>query len=98
MATAFSVAFTVTPVPAATNYIIEASAPVSAGRSFMPRSGYKFIQKVAAAGASPANILAAYTAIYGALIAGQKIFLRLYAVSTATGERSGFTYTTVIVA
>lgn len=97
MAATLSIAFTATPVPALTNYVIEASQQVSAGRNFMPRAGYKFIAKVAAAGASPANILAAYNVLFGALVLGSKIFIRAYAVSTVTGERSGYTYTTVIV-
>lgn len=98
MAASLSIAYTVTPVPADTNYVIEASNQVSAGRSFMPRSGYKFIAKQAAAAASPASITAAWTALYGALVVGSKIFVRMYAINTTTGERSGYIYSTVIVA
>lgn len=88
MATALSMAFTVTPVPAATVYVIEMTKQVSAGVNFMPRSQYKFVAKVAAAGASPANVLAAYNALFGALVAGKKIFFRLWAINTATGNQS----------
>lgn len=97
MAIALSMAFTATPVPASTNYVIEATNQVSAGKSFMPRSAYKKIVIVAAAGASPSNILTAWNALYGALVSGSKIFYRLKAVSTVTGEASGWLYGTQIV-
>lgn len=98
MAAALSFAFTVTPVPAATTYVVEATRQVSAGISFLPRSEYKFIGSVAAAGASPLNALAAYNALYGALIAGRKIFWRMRAFSTASGFVSEPLYGVSIVA
>lgn len=97
MAIALSMAFTVTPVPASTVYVIEMANQVSAGKNFAPRSAYKKVAVVAAAGASPANVLAAWNALYGALIAGTKIFFRLSAISTVTGERSGFLYGSQVV-
>lgn len=80
MAAALSVAYTATPLAAGVKLIIFATRGVSAGINFMPKSEFKFIQVSAAAAASPANILTAYTALYGALIAGQKIFIRGIAV------------------
>lgn len=97
MAIALSVAFTPTPEAANNVLVIEATAQVSAGKRFQPRSAYKFIQQVAAAGASPADILSAYTAKFGALLSGTKIFFRLSSISTTTGERSAFLYTSQIV-
>lgn len=81
MAIALSLAFTPTPVAAGNKVVIDATKQLSPGVSFVPRSAYKNVYVGAAASASPANILAAYTAIYGALISGQKIFFRVYAVN-----------------
>ena len=96
MAAALSVAYTVTPVPAGVSYIIEATGMVSAGKSFAGRSEYKLIAVLAAAAASPANILAAYTALYGALISGRKIFFRMRAISS-TGFSSGLLETSKVI-
>lgn len=96
MAIALSLAFTATPVPISTVYVIEATKQVSAGISFVPRSGYKKVAQVAAAGASPANILAAYNALFGALISGKKIFFRMRAISSS-GFASNTFQTSVIV-
>lgn len=82
MAIALSVAFTVTP--AVDNIVILASRQVSPGINFLPRSDYKQIAVVATAGTSPANILAAYNALYGVLISGKKIFFRIIPI-TALG-------------
>lgn len=73
---ALSLVFAPTPLAAGEKLIVEAGAQISAGRNFVPRSYYKVVFVGAAASASPANILAAYTAIFGALVAGKKIFLR----------------------
>ncbi len=76
---AFTVAFTPTPVPADSKLVIEASGPVSAGKNFVPRSAYKFIQAVNAAGTSPATITTNWEAIYGPLttaVINPKVFVR----------------------
>lgn len=87
MAIALSVAFTPTPLAAGEQIIIEATRQVSAGVNFMPRSEYKQVFVGAAASASPANILAAYNALYGALVSGAKIFVRSWVID-ATGLAS----------
>jgi len=97
MAIALSVAFTATPLGATQQLVIYASPQVSAGINFMPRKKYKFIQAGAAATASPVNILAAYNAIYGALISGRKIFIIAKVVDNATGQASAELATSVIV-
>ena len=76
MAIALSIAFVPTPFGAAEQIVIEATDQVSAGKYFMPRSKYKIVFVGAAASTSPANILANWNAIYGALISGRKIFVR----------------------
>ena len=96
MAIALSVAFTPTPLAAGEKVVIEATRQVSPGISFLPRSEYKQVFTGAAASASPANILSAYNALFGALIANQKIFVRAWSVG-ANGIASSPINSTVIV-
>jgi hypothetical protein len=70
---AFSVAYTVTPLAAATYLAVFASPQRSAGRSF--EGDYRFIQLSAAAAASPLNILTAYTAKFGVPVTTNRIFV-----------------------
>lgn len=74
-AVAFSVAYTATPLAAGVRLLIFASPQQSAGRKF--NGNYRLITTTAAAAASPANILAAYTARLGVPVVGQRIFLSL---------------------
>jgi hypothetical protein len=96
----FTQAFTPTPVPTGFTLVIRATAPVSAGKSFVSESQFKFVQIVAAAGASPANIFAAYVAIFGAITgaADQKIFTELFLVHIASGLAGQKVRTSAIVA
>lgn len=75
----FSVAYTATPLAAATYAIIRCSPQRSAGRSF--EADYRVISVTAAAAASPANILAAYTAKFGVPVTGNKIFTSVTTVT-----------------
>lgn len=83
MAIALSLAFTPTPLDAGEQLVIECTRQVSPGISFLPRSEYKVVAIGADATTSPQNILAAYNAIFGALIAGQKIFCRARILTSA---------------
>lgn len=74
-AIAFSVAYTATPLAAANRLFIRVSPQQSAGRKF--NADYRLIAVTAAAAASPANILAAYTARLGVPVVGNRIFLSL---------------------
>jgi hypothetical protein len=69
-----SYAYTATPLGAGQRVFIYASPPRSAGRKF--EQDYRLIHVSAAAAASPANILAAYTAKFGAPPVGSKIFFQ----------------------
>lgn len=89
----FSIAYTPTPMPAATRLIVFASPQRSAGRSF--ENDMRFILVTAAAAASPANVLAAYTAKFGVPVTGNRIFLSL--VSYSGGFESGPLLTSAIV-
>jgi hypothetical protein len=66
-----SVAYTATPLAAGCRLFSYASPQRSAGRNF--ESDLRLIAVSAAAAASPANLLAAYTARFGAPVVGQKI-------------------------
>lgn len=77
---AFSVAYTTTPLAANTKLIIRCSPQRSAGRTY--EADYRVITVTAAAAASPANILTAYTARFGAPVTGNKVFV---SASTAFG-------------
>lgn len=73
-------------VPADTTVKIFATAPQSAGRSFV-KSQYRQIGTLAAAATSPADILSEYQARFGSTgEVGQKIFVKLLAVNSNTGQ------------
>ncbi len=93
-AAAFSIAFTPTPMPAATRLAVYCSPQRSAGRSF--ESDYRFIAVSAAAAASPSNVLAAYTAKFGVPVVGNRVFISL--VSISGGFESGPLVTSAVVA
>lgn len=82
-----SMAFTPTPVPTGFNLVVKATAPVSAGKSFVGESAFRFILKEAAAAASPALLTAPYATVWGAITgkAGQKIFVECYLVEVISG-------------
>lgn len=67
-----SVAYTTTPLPTGARLFVYASPQRSPGRNF--ENDLRLIHKSAAAAASPANILADYTARFGAPVVGNKIF------------------------
>jgi hypothetical protein len=82
MAISLSIAYTATPLAAGTKLAIYATKQLSAG-VFRPSSkSYKLVTVTAAAAASPADILSAYTAIFGALISGRKIFFKFVQISS----------------
>jgi hypothetical protein len=92
-AIAFSVAYTPTPMPAATYLSIAASPQRSAGRDF--EADYRFMKVSAAAAASPLVILAEYTARFGVPVVGNKIFISCVAISL--GFQSGpFVFSQVV--
>lgn len=71
----FSLAYTATPLGTGIRLFTYCSPQRSAGRGY--ESDYRLIAVSAAAAASPANLLAAYTARFGAPVTGNRIFLRL---------------------
>jgi len=80
-----SVAYLPTPVPANTKLVVSATPLESAGKNFV-KSEFRDIAIINAATASPYNALAAYTARFGALIAGQQVFFKLTPINDVTGQ------------
>lgn len=83
---AISLAFTPT-VPAGYTMVVRATAPYSAGKSFVPQSAFRFITEVAAAQTSPQAIGTAYANVHGAITGatGQKIAVEMFLVENASG-------------
>ena len=75
-------------VPAATRMKVFATPPLSAGINFV-KSQLRLITTVAAAVASPDNLLATYTAKFGAVgPVGSKIFVGIVFVDSTSGASS----------
>lgn len=94
----FDVAYTATPLAANTKLFIFATRPLSAGINFQPNSAFKLIHVSAAAAASPADIFAEYTAIYGSLgVAGDKILLKALVVNSLGLAAPVLQFSTIVV-
>lgn len=64
--------------------VVFATYGVSGGRS--RGSNWKKIGAAGFSGASPVNVLSAYTAVWGPLTEGAKVFLKAFLVNDTTGE------------
>jgi len=82
MAATLSLAFAPTPAGADQYLVVYAAPPVSPGVNFVPRSKFRFLQATALNGASPVNLLAAYEAKFGSLVAGSRVFVRAKLITT----------------
>ena len=91
---AFSLAYTATPLAAATYLNVFASPQRSAGRGF--EGDFRLVFTSAAAAASPANIFSAYQARLGTPVTGNRIFLSI--VASTLGFESGPFLASAIVA
>jgi hypothetical protein len=74
-------------VPAATAVKVFATAPQSPGVSFV-KSEYRQITTLPAATATPVALGGAFLARFGSWVVGQKIFVKISFVNTATGQES----------
>lgn len=72
-AAAFSLAYTASPLPAATRAFFYIGPQRTAGRTF--ENDLRLISVTAAAAASPANVLSAYTARFGTPVVGNRVFI-----------------------
>jgi hypothetical protein len=93
-AAALSVAFTATPIAAATYLVLFASPQRSAGRNF--EGDFRFIKLSTAAQASPLVALTEYTAKFGVPVVGNRVFFSF--VTIALGFQSGPFVTSQVVA
>jgi len=82
---AFSVAFTPNPLTADNNLAIYATPSLSPGIAAPNASKFRFIGHIAAAAASPADMLAAYQNVFGDPVVDQKIFIEARPISS-TGQ------------
>jgi hypothetical protein len=89
-----SIAYTATPLAAATYLAVFASPQRSAGRNF--EADFRFIKLSAAAGASPLVALTEYTAKFGVPVVGNRIFFSFTAITL--GFESGPFVTSQVVA
>lgn len=74
-------------VPAGTAVKVFATAPQSPGVTFV-KSEYRLITTLPAATPTPVDLATAYETKFGALVEGQKIFVRVAFVNTTTGQES----------
>lgn len=93
-AIAFSIAYTPTPLPAATYVAVFCSPQRSAGRNY--EGDFRFIKLSAAAAASPIVVLTEYTAKFGVPVVGNRIFISLVCINL--GFESGALITSAVVA
>lgn len=76
--------------------VVEATAGVSAGKNFV-KSEFRVIGSVAGLAVSPVALGALYTAKYGEMTTGKKIFIRMKFVDTVTGISGQYTSASSIV-
>ncbi len=84
-ATQLEVGFTLDPVPAGFALVLFATPNITPGVSFV-KNRYRFVVAKAAGTATGTDIYAEWNTIFGDLVAGQKIFVRGFLVSTTTGQ------------
>lgn len=81
-----SLAFTPT-VPTGYEMIVRATAPVSAGKDFIPQSAFRFLKSINAAQTSPQVLTSEYANTFGAITGatGQKVFVEMFLIESASG-------------
>ena len=85
---AFTIAPTVAAAPTGFTFLVRATGQLSPGVSYVGQSQYRIISHYAATAFASLNILAAYTARYGALVAGQKVQVSVELVQIDSGFAS----------
>jgi len=87
-----SVAWTTTPAPANHRVRIYCTRPMNLGTSVAQKK-YQLVTMTAAAAASPADITAAYTAVFGAPPTGKRIYAQVAFWNQTNGALSARLYT-----
>lgn len=82
------VSWTVSPVPANTTYLVFATAPQTTGTSRPNPSKYKLVTIFPTTTASPQTITTPYEAIFGTVIVGKRIFVKIIAIDNPSGYAS----------
>lgn len=77
--------------------VVFTAAGVSPGIS-VPGKKLRYTFKAAAATSGPWNVLATYTALFGAPVVGKKVFVGVEYINNATGARSGMVTGSTIAA
>lgn len=85
---AFTVAPTIEAAPTGFKFLVRATGQTSPGISYTSQSSYRVIESFAATAFASLNILAAYEARFGALLAGQRVAVSVTLVEIATGFQS----------
>ena len=83
----FDMTFAPTPVPADFTLVVEATPQLSAGIE-NANNKFRILSTVASAGASPVDLLADYTARFGTLQQGMKVFVRISFINKISGQKS----------
>lgn len=92
-----AVAYTTVGASVDQTVIVEATPCMSAGKNFV-KSEFRQIGTFAGSAASPQSIGAMYVAKFGALVAGQKVFIRLKFVDKNTGVSGQYTSASAVIA
>lgn len=74
-----------TPVPADFAMVVMATGNVSPGKSFV-KNLFRFVSAEPAAGTSPFDVSAEWTALFGDPSLGNKVFVKCFYISTTTGQ------------
>lgn len=83
--TSIEIGFSLDPVPANFALVLQATPLITPGVNFV-KNRYRFTTSLPAATATGADIYAAWNTLFGSLVAGQKVFVRGFLVSTTTGQ------------
>jgi len=83
----FELAFAPGTVPSDHTMYVESTSMLSPGIN-NANSKFRFIEILGATSASPADLFASQTAKFGAIVAGQKVYVRAKLINIVTGEVS----------
>lgn len=82
----FDIAFTPNPMTAGNTVAAFATRNLSPGIEAPNQSAFRFIGMIDPADTSPKDLVTEYIAVFGNPVAGQKIFLELRPIATASGQ------------
>lgn len=84
-------------VPAGVAMVVEATAPISAGRSFV-KNLYRRIKSIAAAQTSPQVLTTEYAAVHGNPSGvGEAVWFRIYYVNLTTGQKGAASVISAVI-